>query len=378
MGIHFSSQWREWDGFHMQDPVILQLPADVPLRVLSLSNATLPWSSYRFAGLRELHLDFAGCSSPVEISEEEILGMFDGSPRLESLSLFQLTPRVPVVDNPRQYTPTRIAKFTSLASLTLGSFPQLVEYVLAHVDIPAIDFLDIRITISLWEVEPFLTNLFPDGRLPNRLFQNPPIFEIGPECSYGAHQSLKVKIGGTRIRFDCADGNGGGPDTIVTSILSLVPQSVTVLRLDYSGLGEEKWMEFFRSHPELRSIESTKAEPVSKSLWNSLAPAGADAVTLCPKLESISLPRELASAPLVHSLLNRKFARCGLRHLRLRGMDDSFADGLSHPVEELQVVKVPNESRQKVCPVLTDRMNHVLTNPQQWRSPRKTEGWSWI
>ena len=30
----------------MRDPVVLQLLADLPLRVLDLENATLPWSSY--------------------------------------------------------------------------------------------------------------------------------------------------------------------------------------------------------------------------------------------------------------------------------------------------------------------------------------------
>jgi len=83
----------------MEDPVIIQFPTDLPLRALDLSNATPPWSSYLFTELRELHLDFTECDSFVEISEEELLGIFDASPRLESLSLIRLIPMVPVVDN---------------------------------------------------------------------------------------------------------------------------------------------------------------------------------------------------------------------------------------------------------------------------------------
>lgn len=59
-------------------PVTLQLPTDMPLRVLDLRNTTLRWSSSPFAGLKELHLDFTSCDPTVEISEDalfEILGV---------------------------------------------------------------------------------------------------------------------------------------------------------------------------------------------------------------------------------------------------------------------------------------------------------------
>jgi len=74
--IHFYLLWVNETGSYIQDPVVLHLPADLPLRVLDLANATPPWSSYLFTDLRELHLDFTECESIVEISEEELLGIF--------------------------------------------------------------------------------------------------------------------------------------------------------------------------------------------------------------------------------------------------------------------------------------------------------------
>ena len=138
--------------------MILRLPADLSLRVLDLANVTLPWSSYPLlTELRELHMDFTECDSFVEISEEELVGILEASPRLESLSLIRLIPKAPVVNNQQQYTPTRIVKFASLASLNLDSFLELVQYILAHMEVPAIDSLKIRAGLfSPWDVELFL------------------------------------------------------------------------------------------------------------------------------------------------------------------------------------------------------------------------------
>ena len=366
--IHFYPSWsEELTAFILDNPVGLQLPADLPLRVLDLCNATLPWSSYLFTELRELHLDFIECELFVEISEEELLGIFDASPRLESLSLLRLIPTYPVINNQPQHIPTRIVKFASLTSLNIDSFPSLAGYILAHMDIPAITSLRIRAEFDPWEIEPTLENFFPDDHLPDRLFPNPPIFEVWPDCGQGIYDSLKVKIGSSHIQFDFdMDDNREASDTIMSCILPLVPSSVTTLRVDYSDLDIEEWTEFFWSHPEVRSIESRDTEPVSESLWGALSPAGADAITPCPKLESISLSKGRASTPLLNCLQNRKIAGYGVRHLKLWKADDELAEKLSLSVEELQITNEPVELTQ-VRPVSMSSAGHVLTALQLGR-----------
>jgi len=360
--IHFYPPWEEWNGFFMEDPVALQLPADLPLRVLDLSNATLPWSSSLFIGLRELHLDFTDCDSFVEISMEELLGILEASPQLENLSLLRLMPKVPVMGGQLQYTPTRIVKFANLACLDLDHFPELVGYILAHMDIPAISSLKIRAEFSPWEVELSLNHFFPDDRLPSRLVPNPPIFEVWPDCGYGIYDSLKVKIGSTHIQFDFdIDESEATLEAVMTGILPLVPPSVTTLRIDHSDFDRGRWTEFFGLHPEVRSMESRDEGPVSESLWGALTPAGADAIVPCPKLESISLLKERATTPLLNCLLNRKITGHGLRILKLWEADNWIAEQLGLLVEELQVINVPDESVKRVRPVLMDQMGRVLT-----------------
>lgn len=346
--IHFYPLWLKESGSYIQDPEILQFPADLPLRVLDLSNATPPWSSYLlFTELRELHLDFTECESFVEISEEELLGILEASPRLESLSLIRLLPKAPIVDGERDYNPIRIVKLASLTSLDLDSLAELVGYILVHMDLPVIDSLKIRGEFSPWEVEVFFGYLFPDFLLPERLLTNPPIFEIWPDGGYGIYDSLKVRIGGIHIQFDFdMDDEEEASETIIGCVLPLVPLSVTALRLDHSDLDKGEWAEFFQLHTEVRSITSSSLVDgfrtlLSEPLWDALSPAGADAVTLCPKLESISLPNELISTPLFNCLLNRKSAGYGLKHLALRDVDDRSAEALESLVEELQVVAVP-------------------------------------
>ena len=131
------------------------------------------------------------------------------------------------------------------------------------------------------------------------------------------------------------------PEAIVAYILPLVPPSVTVLRVDYSSLDKDDWTEFFQLRTEVRSIESSWREGfgvlISGPLWDALLPAGPDTVTLCPKLESISLSNEPVSTPLLNCLLNRKLARYGPKHLTLRGVDVRFGEKLRLLVEYLQL-----------------------------------------
>ena len=118
--IHFQPSWDEWINC-VSSPVVLQLPADLPLRVLDLANATLPWSSYHPTSLRELHLDFTECHFPVEISEE-LLWIFDASPQSESLSLLQIRSKYPlIINNQPRYAPIRVAQFATLDSPDLDS-----------------------------------------------------------------------------------------------------------------------------------------------------------------------------------------------------------------------------------------------------------------
>lgn len=338
--IHLEPEWQEGNGSFLWDPVVLQLPTNLPLRVLHLCNAILPWSSGLFAGLSELHLDFRGCQGFVEISEEDMLGVFEASPQLETLSLFQLLSKV---DPVRGYVPTRTVKFTNLKHLVLDSFARLVAYMLDHMDTPAIEQLKIRGELSSWEVEGSLDYFFSDTCLPDRLFPNPPTFEVWPDCGEGIYNSLKINIGNCHIQFDFdMDETEMTSDIIMACILPFVPPSVTTLRLDYSRLDEDaEWAEFFLSHSEVRSIECLDSGPVDESLWDALSPVKMGGLILCPKLESITLNKKGMSAPLLTCLMERKAVGFGLKRLGLHAADDGMVQASVALVEEVQAVNTP-------------------------------------
>ena len=325
-------------------PIALQLPMDLPLQTLDLNNATLPWSSNLFAGLRELRMNFRDCETVVEISADELLGVFDASPQLESLSLVQVRPRIPVGGGESQYAPTRIAQLPNLASLELDNPPESIGHILVHMNIPAIDSLEIRSHVLPFEIPRPLRFLLTH-HLPGRLFLNPPVFGIWAIDEAGLLDWTDVTIGGFKMRFDAdTDVVETVRDAIVACIFPMVPQSVTVLKLNYLDLGEQEWREFLRSHPEVRSIEYSNhyGESTSRSLWNTLCPARTDAVPLCPKLESISLSDQRGFAPpLLNCLLNRKNAGFGLRHLEFGRLEDRLVEEFRLLVEELQVAKAP-------------------------------------
>ena len=181
----------------------------------------------------------------MEISEG-LLEIFEASPRLESLSLLRLRPRIPVVGDHLQYTPSRIVEFASLTSLYLDKIPKLVGYILARMSVPVIDSLvdSCGVLLPLGSGAIY----FPDDHL--RILEGLAIVDSQgwPGCGYGIYDSLSVKIGSTYIQFNFdMDESGETLDAIMASVLPLVPPSVTSLRLDYSNLDRDEWTEFFQS-----------------------------------------------------------------------------------------------------------------------------------
>ena len=356
-------------------PVALQLPMDLPLQTLDLNNATLPWSSNLFTGLRELRMDFRDCETVVEISADELLGVFDASPQLERLSLVQVWPRIPVRGGEPQYAPTRIAQLPNLVFLELDNSPESIGYALVHMNIPAIDSLEIRSHVLPFEVPWSLRFFFLNRHLPNRLFPNPPVFGIRAtnEDEAGPLSSMHVTIGGFKIWFDFDTEVGeAARDAIMTCIPPMVPQSVAILELDHLNWGEWEWRQFLTSHPEVHSIEYMNhcGGPMSKSLWDALSSAGAGPAPLCPKLKSITLSDKRGFAPpLLDCLLNRKNAGFKLRHLKLGSLDTRFYEGFPLLVEEFQVVNGPNDSfdLEMVSPVpMTEQGFHFTNHNFQW------------
>jgi hypothetical protein len=65
--------------------------------------------------------------------EDELLGILDASPQLERLSLA----RIRVGNNP-WLPPKRIVQLPRLTSLLLANDPEVVGYILGHVDVPTI------------------------------------------------------------------------------------------------------------------------------------------------------------------------------------------------------------------------------------------------
>jgi len=359
-------------------PVALRLPMDLPLQTLDLNNATLPWSSNLFAGLRELRMDFRDCEMVVEISADELLGVFDASPQLESLSLVQVRPRIPVRGDEPQYAPTRIARLPNLAFLELDNSPESVGYTLIHMSMPAIDSLEIRSHVHLPSEVPWsLRFFFLNRHLPNRLFPNPPVFGIRASNKYegGPLSSMHVTIGGLKMWFEFDPDVG---ETVRAAIMAcvppMVPRSVAILKLENLNLGEREWREFFRSHPEVCLIECMNpfGQPMSNSLWDALSPAGTGAAPLCTKLESITLFDNRGFAPpLLDCLLNRKSAGFRLRHLKLGSLDTRFRGEFCLSVEELQVVNAPYDSYdlETVCPIPMNQLGfYILTTTLSGKS----------
>lgn len=350
--IHFSGSPDEGGEFPLPDseaallPVALQLPMDMPLRVLSLRNATLPWSSSLFTGLGELYLDFKDCNAVVEISGGETLGILEASSQLERLSLVWVGRTA--VNNIPQFTHKRTIQLANLTFLRLENSPEVVGYILAHVGTPAITSLRIRSRILSQDVARSLNLVVPGDHLQKRLFSNPPVFEIA-STGHAVPDFMSVFIGSFKALFDF-DVNDAGiiSNAIMACIQPLAPPSATALKLDYTGLGlgEVGWREFVISHPEVHSIECSNStgEPVYGSLWDALSPSGTDLVPPCPKLESIKLFGDPGSTRLLDCLLDRKNAGFELKYLKATSAAYGLAGEFNHLVGALEINKPVDSS----------------------------------
>lgn len=317
--IHFSPRPLLSNSENVRIPIALQLPTDMPLRILDLRNTMLPWSSKLFIGLSELRLDFRDCEL-VQISEDELLAILGASPQLELLSLMQVGPKTVANGDAHSVTPEWIAQFPRLTFLELNNLPSVIGYILTHIDIPAILFLRIRSSISSWDIARSLDHLIPNRNIQKRLFSSPPTFEI-EATDDGFSDLMILNIGTFKICFDFGfDDVVAIRDVIMARIQPLVPPSVTHLKLDFSQTELEglEWAEFLSSHSELRTVECLKgsSEPEAESLWDALSPSRAGEVTVCQKLELIWVDDDPPPL-LLDCLRNRKSAGFELKHLKI-------------------------------------------------------------
>ena len=307
--------------FGLSDPVALELPMDMPLQVLDLLNVTPSWLSLSHLpnGLHELRLDFKDCNPAVIISEDELFGVLDASPRLEHLSLVQVGHEVPG-RNGEPLPPKRTLQFPNLSSLTLDNDPMVIKYTLAYMDLPVVTSLSICSFISREIARTLKTRLFPDDHLLARLSSNPSIFAVRVVGLDDPDNSIEVDIGSIKLGFNFPlDGHENCIEAFMTFIPSLAPPSVTTLKLEYTQLTEQEWRDFFTLHPEVRSVEFGGYH-VSRTLWDALSPAGEDTDILCPRLESVSITlftRNVTLTALSDCLRNRQTAGFKLRHLKV-------------------------------------------------------------
>ena len=353
--IHFSPR-SLIDPGNIQVPIALPLPTDVTLQTLDLRNTMLPWSSNLFNGLSELHLDFRDCGDFVQVSEDELLTILGASPLLESLSLLQVGPRTAAGGKKRQSKPERVAQYRKLTTLELENSPAVVGHILSHIDAPAITSLQIRSPISSWDLSQSLNSLVPNRRIQKRLFSDPSVFEI-ETTDDGLSDLMILNIGTFKITFDFdLDDVVAIRDAIMACIQPLVPLSVTHLKLDFSETELEglEWADFLNSHSELRSIECLKAswDPEAESLWDALSPSGPGPVTVCQKLDLISIVGE-PSSHLLDCLLSRKNAGFELERLRVEKphVRAKVVEEFGPLVGKLEIDRPDDELGREVCPV---------------------------
>jgi len=233
---------------YMSDLVDLPLTmTSTFLRVLDLRNAALPWSSNLFTGLSELHLDFLGCSSIVDMQWDELLRIFDASPQLGWLPL-----GAGRTNDPLHWQQPAV-------TLQAGRVPSE----LAHLEI---------YSCSGYHISWSLNHFFPDDRLPKRLFRNPPVLEVW-KLWYGGRCSIEFNTGSFKVVFPLDEDDCLNDRNVVLDCIPLAPPSVETLRFSNfpTTLSKQHLRGFFGTHPEVRSIE--RSDDMFKSFWDALSPA---------------------------------------------------------------------------------------------------------
>ena len=253
-------------GLHsfVSEPVVVQLPTNVPLRVLDLRSATVPWSSNLFAGLRELHLDFR--NTPVPIMNDEWFGILGAAKQLECLTILQSMKSATPPSSDRRFPPKPILQLPVLTFLKLQDVPGTIGYFLACTDTPALASLEIQSRISDRDVAPPLHHLFPRDHLLKRLLSMLPVVEI--KRPYQGPPALSVTIGGFEalIYIDVGGSNTISEASALSTLLA--PPSVTTLKLARTRLDLQVWRDFFGLRTGIQSIEFTESH--GKAFSNSL------------------------------------------------------------------------------------------------------------
>lgn len=359
--IHFFPQPPMTYIGNLQIPIVLQLPMNMPLRILDLRNTTLPWSSQLFVGLCELRLDFQDCE-PMEISEDEFLRVLKASPQLESLSLIQAGPDIDIDGHARQPTPERILQFPKLTFIELENSPAVVGFILAHISVPAVTSLIIYSPTSSRNLAQSLAHLTPNDDIQNRLFSNPPVFRV-LAFEEDSSELMIFNIGSFEISFDAADFDEMAEirDHIMTHIQRLVPPSVTSLKLDFidmeffDGLW---WEEFLGSHSELQTIEFLDgSSSIEADTFFSALSYGTDNAPYCPKLEFIRTVGDpiMTISALLDYLRDRKNAGLELKRLKWESLTANQSEMVKRafgPLVGILEVDVEDDMPgREVCPV---------------------------
>ena len=268
--------------------------------------------------------------------------------------------RISVGENQR-LPPERTVQLSRLTFLLLANSPEVVGYILAHMDIPAVAALEIYAKISDGDAAQAL-GLLLDDRLPKRLFSDPPVFEIGNRIARAETHDMGCNIGGFEIKFQSSRHSNLSQNAFVVCI-PLVPSFVTTLQADSSEFDQEVWRELFRSHPEVRSIGCYGTGTQYRSLWDALSPVrGQNPIVSCSNLESIHFEAAAENSkaqlmPLLTCLRDRKTAGFMLRRLNI---DDDGKPGEAHlmaedfrPLVEVLEVTFPPIEIQRVSSILT-------------------------
>lgn len=131
----------------------------------------------------------------------------------------------------------------NLTSLSVANTPEIVRYILAHLDLPAIHSFD----ISDWDEEYAPSFILPDCRTSKKLFPDPRVFRIeSMRCVFHSNalcHFLTLHICGFKIRL-ISDTLPRDIRKVVTAWFPAVPPSMTTIQSGCSELDQRGWREF--------------------------------------------------------------------------------------------------------------------------------------